>query len=164
MLRLSGFSPIIATASGSNEAYCKSAGATHVIDYHSTPYNVLPAKVADILNGAPLPLAFDAISVAESQQAALAAIAPAGRLVLVLPSTLDVELGKPEKESGKTVVMAHGMWKSEENLKIGARACSELTGLVKSGNIKVCVMALIARKRPNVVFYSPITSRSFQMD
>ncbi|VDB95722.1 unnamed protein product [Peniophora sp. CBMAI 1063] len=136
MLKLSGFSPIITTASSSNEAYCKSAGATHVIDYHTTSYDALPDKVAELLNGAPLALAVDAISVPESQKASWSAIAPGAKLVLVLPSVLEVELGKPEKESGKTVVMAHAVWKSEENLKIAARACRELPGLVESGDVK----------------------------
>ena len=37
LARLSGFSPIIVTASLSNEEYLKGLGATHVINYKKTP-------------------------------------------------------------------------------------------------------------------------------
>ncbi|KZV71804.1 GroES-like protein [Peniophora sp. CONT] len=134
MLKLSGYSPIIATASSSNEAYCKRAGATHVIDYKTTPYETLPSKVAELLNGAPLALAYDAISVPESQKAAWTAIAPGSKLVLVLPSVLGDDSEKAG--SGKTMVMAHGMFKTEENVEIGKRLFGLIPGLLESGDVK----------------------------
>ena len=45
--KLSGFSPIITTASKHNETYLKSLGATHVID-RSIPLSELPQAVKAI--------------------------------------------------------------------------------------------------------------------
>ena len=48
LAKLSGFSPIIVTASQRNADYCKKAGATHIIDYRETPYSQLSEAVAKI--------------------------------------------------------------------------------------------------------------------
>ncbi|KZV65633.1 GroES-like protein [Peniophora sp. CONT] len=134
LLKLSGFSPIVATASSSNEAYCKRAGATHVIDYKTTPYETLPSKIAELLNGAPLALAYDAISVPESQKASWAAIAPGSKLAIVLPSALEDD---PERtNSGKTMVMALGVMKMGENYEFAKRVLKLLPGLLESGDAK----------------------------
>ncbi|TFY54217.1 hypothetical protein EVG20_g9802 [Dentipellis fragilis] len=77
MLKLSGFNPIIVTASTHNEAYVRAAGATHFIDYHTTPYDALSGAVARITS-TPLPIVFDAIAHDDTQQAAWALTAPGG--------------------------------------------------------------------------------------
>ncbi|KZV71797.1 GroES-like protein [Peniophora sp. CONT] len=134
MLRISGFSPIIATASSSNEAYCKRAGATHVVDYRDVPYAALPDKIVELLSGKPLTLAFDAIAVLESQQAAWAALAPNGNLIaLHFPVVGTGETA----EQGKRAIMVHGVAKSEENVEIGKRMFSHITELLASGDVKV---------------------------
>ncbi|KAA1467071.1 GroES-like protein [Dentipellis sp. KUC8613] len=81
-LKLSGFNPIIATASAHNEAYVRAAGATHLIDYHTTPYAALPEAVAKITS-APFPLVFDAIANEETQRAAWGLTGAGGTLALV---------------------------------------------------------------------------------
>ncbi|VDB99937.1 unnamed protein product [Peniophora sp. CBMAI 1063] len=137
ILKLSGFSPIITTASASNEAYCRAAGATHFIDYHTTPYSALKSKVEEILDGkTPLPLVFDAISVDESQKAAWDILKPGGKLVVTLPPLIEGAQPGVETKDGKTLVMAHGSFGAEENLKVSREVFKLLTGWLESGVVK----------------------------
>ncbi|VDB95730.1 unnamed protein product [Peniophora sp. CBMAI 1063] len=135
VLKLSGFSPIITTASARNEEYCKSAGATHFVDYNAVPYSELASKVAELLGGAPLAVAYDAISIPESQKASWAALGSGGTLVVVLESAIDSPLGETT-EDGKKVVHAYGASNGEENLEFGARMYGKIAGLLESGDIK----------------------------
>ncbi|KAI0247667.1 hypothetical protein BJV78DRAFT_1157062 [Lactifluus subvellereus] len=64
LAKLSGFDPIIMSASASNEDYCCAAGATHVIDYHSTP------------SSRPLPIVYDVNSKQEKHKAGREILAP----------------------------------------------------------------------------------------
>ncbi|KAG1743498.1 chaperonin 10-like protein [Suillus lakei] len=66
LARLSGFSPIIATASPAHETYLKSLGATHVFDRHM-PVNDLQAAVSKFTSG-PIKYVYDTISLPETQQ------------------------------------------------------------------------------------------------
>ncbi|EIN10087.1 GroES-like protein [Punctularia strigosozonata HHB-11173 SS5] len=83
--RLSGFSPIIVTASEHNTDLLKSLGATHVIP-RSLPLSSFASEVAKI-TAAPVEVAFDAIGSPESQKAGLEVLAPNGTIVLLLPPT-----------------------------------------------------------------------------
>ncbi|KAA1476199.1 GroES-like protein [Dentipellis sp. KUC8613] len=135
LLKLSGFSPIIATASARNCDYVKAAGATHVIDYHTTPYAFLPDAVKAITS-APVPIAYDAISSEDSQKAAWALLAPRGSLVItVVPSAA---VGKPgeEAEDGKRVAHVFGNVNAPENAAFGDALYAVLTGLLERGDIK----------------------------
>ncbi|KAI0057358.1 GroES-like protein [Artomyces pyxidatus] len=133
LARLSGFSPIITTASARNEAYCKAAGATHVMDYNVVPYAELPAAVKAITGG-PVPFVYDAISLSESQKASWETLAPNGFVVI----TLTPEVGKPgaEAEDGKRTVWVFGMVHDEEHQEMGGRMYSKLTDLLASGVLK----------------------------
>ncbi|KZV70506.1 GroES-like protein [Peniophora sp. CONT] len=135
VLKLSAFSPIITTMSATNEAYCKTAGATHVIAYNAVPYSTLPDKVAEILDGAPLIVAYDAISLPDSKKVAWAALAPRGTLVVVLEPAAG---GTPETEAkqGKMMVRAYGMANEGENFEFSARMYSVIPSLLESGNLK----------------------------
>jgi len=77
--KLSGFSPIITTASSKHKTYLESLGATHVIGRDS----IGPA-IAKITS-APIEIVYDAISSAETQQGGYDVLSPGGQLVLVLP-------------------------------------------------------------------------------
>ena len=81
--KLSGFSPVITTASKSNEAYLKSLGATHVID-RSLPASTIAAEVAKIVGGKPVEFAYDAISLPDTQALGYDVLAPGGVLLLTL--------------------------------------------------------------------------------
>ncbi|EPQ55127.1 NAD P-binding protein [Gloeophyllum trabeum ATCC 11539] len=91
---LSGFSPIIVTASPHNESLLKSLGATHVID-RSLQAEALRSAVSAVMI-AQLEIIFDAVSVNDSQQTAYDLLAPGGTLVLTLPPTI-----RADRESHK---------------------------------------------------------------
>ncbi|KAI0067236.1 GroES-like protein [Artomyces pyxidatus] len=133
LAKLSGFNPIITTASARNESYCKAAGATHVIDYRSVPYSDLPAAVAKITGG-PIPFVYDAISVPESQKAGWEILAPKGSIVF----TKQPVVGKPgaEAEDGKYTAWVFGLVHTEENQEVGKSMYDKLTDLLAEGALK----------------------------
>ncbi|TFY77181.1 hypothetical protein EWM64_g6830 [Hericium alpestre] len=132
LAKLSGFNPIITTASASNEEYCKRAGATHIIDYHTTPYSALPAAVSQITTK-PVELVYAAISSEEAQRAALEVVAKGGYVVLTLPPTIGA-LG--EREDGMKVIFVMGSVNVPENYEFGDKMYAALPGLLASGDIK----------------------------
>ncbi|TFY66453.1 hypothetical protein EVG20_g4638 [Dentipellis fragilis] len=143
LLKLSGFNSIISTASAKNVDYVKAAGATHVIDYHTTPYPSLPAAVAGITS-LPVPLVYDAISSEDSQKAAWAILAPRGNLVVTLQPSAAV--GKPgeEGEDGKRVAHVFGNVNAPVNTAFGDGLYAALTGLLESGELKPNKVELLA--------------------
>ncbi|KAA1467075.1 GroES-like protein [Dentipellis sp. KUC8613] len=93
LLKLSGFDPIISTASAHNEAYVRAAGATHFIDYKTTPYAKLPEAIAGITS-APIGVVYDAIGLDETQRAGWAVTGPGGSFMSVRAPVV----GKPRVE------------------------------------------------------------------
>src|SRR5882757_10413545 len=81
LARLSGFSPIITTASLHNAELLSSLGATHVLDRRLSTA-ALKDAVAKITS-APITLAFDAISLLDTQQSALDILTGGGTLIIV---------------------------------------------------------------------------------
>ncbi|KAF8804120.1 hypothetical protein BYT27DRAFT_7243878 [Phlegmacium glaucopus] len=69
LVKLSGFSPIITTASLKHAEFLKSLGATHVIDRNVSASSVA-TEVSSITKDAPIKYAVDSISLADTQQAA----------------------------------------------------------------------------------------------
>ncbi|KAI0267846.1 GroES-like protein [Gloeopeniophorella convolvens] len=141
LARLSGFSPIITTASASNEAYCLAAGATHVIDYHTTPYTAVPAAIQQITK-APIALAYDAISSADSQKASWEILGPNGNFVITLPAA--VSTPAETDELGRRTVWVYGTVQDPENEEFGKELYAALPALLADGSIK-----------PNKVEYVP---------
>ncbi len=82
---LSGFGPIITTASLRHRDLLTSFGATHVLDRTLPSENILE-EVQAIANG-PVDLAFDAVSENDTLQLASAAVRFGGQLVVVLPGS-----------------------------------------------------------------------------
>ena len=129
--KLSGFSPIITTASGSNEDYLKSLGATHVID-RSVPLSELPEAVKAITSE-PVKVAYDAISHADTQNAAYDSLAPGGQLVIVLDDAVE----KSKITADKTMQYVVGNVQVEQQRELGKSLYANLTGLLAAGDIKV---------------------------
>ncbi|GJE89865.1 zinc-binding alcohol dehydrogenase family protein [Phanerochaete sordida] len=127
--KLSGFSPIITTASPHNEAYLKSLGATHVID-RSLP---LAAHVRAITDK-PVQYGYDAISLPETQDALYDLLAPGGRLLLVKHTVAidPAKLAAGDKYVGCVFAdpQAPGMQ------DIGRTFYAHLAQLVEAGDIK----------------------------
>nr|VWO96014.1 Conserved virulence factor C [Ganoderma boninense] len=129
LVRLSGFSPIVATASLHNAEYLKSLGATHVVD-RNLPAEQLQAEVAK-LGGGLIDLVYDAVSLPETLPVGNALTAPQGDLVVVSPA------GLPQGgESSKKVHLAQGLLILPTNHVVGASLLAHLPKLLEDGDIK----------------------------
>ncbi|OCB88164.1 GroES-like protein [Sanghuangporus baumii] len=129
LAKLSGFSPIIATASLHNADLLKSIGATHVIDRKSPDVS---AEARKVLNGAPLDVLFDAASRTEQESWGL--VAPGGTLIVISRSEIDKN---SEKYKDKTVInTVFGSVHFPDLREMGVSLYSKLTVLLESGAIK----------------------------
>ena len=134
--KISGFSPIITTASLRNADMLKGIGATHVLD-RNLPTSALSEEIMKITSK-PLQIVYDAISLPATQNAAFDVLAPGGHLVLVLPDAIDA--AKKAAEPSKKIVVLAG---TEEIYAEDNSVWSKLTELVEEGLIKVCGVSLI---------------------
>ncbi|KAI0033277.1 GroES-like protein [Vararia minispora EC-137] len=131
LLKLSGFSPIITTASAHNADYCKIAGATHFIDYHARPYASLAASISQITTE-PLELIYDAISSPETMVASWNILAPGGTLGVVLQPSVAV----PGESDGKRLVWIFAVINDGDHMQFGAEFYKHLSGMLEMGDIK----------------------------
>lgn len=127
--KLSGFSPIITTASKRNEGYLKSIGATDVID-RTLPLSEL-ADTVKAITLKPIKVAYDSISLPETQNAVYNLLGPGGKLVLVLNEAID------NKTDDKEVAQVMGNVHVPGQRKLGVSLYSKLTELLAAGDIKV---------------------------
>jgi hypothetical protein len=127
LAKLSGFSPIIATASPANFALVKALGATHVVDRKLL--GSLGAEIAKITS-APVAHAYDAWSGPETQQALHDLLAPGGRLALVLHQQVTAR-------DGKKLFFVHGSVHLPANRALSVGIFGALEGLLAEGAIKV---------------------------
>ncbi|KZT68004.1 GroES-like protein [Daedalea quercina L-15889] len=131
LAKLSGFSPIITTASLHNADLLRSLGATHVLD-RKLSLEQLRQEIAKISTGA-LDIIYDAVSLPDTQLAAYELLAPGGTLVLVLYPAIPTE----RLQQGKNVVKAFGQANlPEENRVVSAKLFSKLTVWLEEGMIK----------------------------
>ena len=130
LAKLSGFSPIITTASLKHAESLKSLGATHVIDRNISG-SALASEIVRITQNEPLKYAVDSISLADTQQAAYDLLAPGGKLAVFLPVT-----AKTTEE--KDIISAIGVIKYPSNVELlNALFHYKLEQLLKEGVIKV---------------------------
>jgi NADPH:quinone reductase-like Zn-dependent oxidoreductase len=123
LARLSGFSPIVTTASLHNVDYVKSLGATHVIDRKAD----VVAEAGKIFSTPPN-IVYDAIS--DDQEVGWKVLAPNGTLILVLPSKPELKSG----ENGKKFIGTFGNVHFKRDL--GRSLFGKLTEMLQSGDIK----------------------------
>ncbi|VDC03740.1 unnamed protein product [Peniophora sp. CBMAI 1063] len=136
LAKLSGFSTIITTASKHNEDYCKSAGATHVIDYHDVPYPELPAAVKKIVGDTPLTYVYDAASIPESQKAGWDMLSPGGAIVVVKPPSQEIGTIGQDDEKGRRAVWVYGGANEQDHGDFGAGLYAALTEMLDKGELK----------------------------
>ena len=147
MAKLSGFSPIIATASLHNEPLLKSLGATHVLD-RALPPDAIKAELPKLTGGKPIEFVYDAISLADTQALAYDVLAPGGVLLLVLPDAIPPELKK--EGDGKKVVGVFGNVHTPENRQVGVALYAHLTEWLEKGLLVVSICLGDVLKRENV--------------
>jgi len=133
LAKLAGFSPILTTASLHNTDLLKSLGATHVLD-RNLPADALLAEVTTITGGAPVEIAYDAVSLPQTQNAAFDVLAPGGQLVLVLADAIDA--AKKSAAPSKKTVNVYGNVNAPDRRKTGQSLYAKLTGLLQEGAIK----------------------------
>ncbi|KAG2036876.1 GroES-like protein [Suillus americanus] len=95
LARLSGFYPIVTTASPSNEELVRKYGATHFFDRNLSGKQ-LKAAISKITSS-PIGIVYDAISLPETQSVAWELLANNGTLVLTLPASVKEDEGKGRK-------------------------------------------------------------------
>ncbi|KAI0692463.1 GroES-like protein [Cerioporus squamosus] len=131
-LKLSGFSPIITTASLRNTQFVKSLGATHVVD-RTLPRAELVQTIQNIAGG-PIELVYDAICVAETKELGYEITLPGGALVVVVPEHVD-QYKMPSTKDVR-VVEAMGELTVPPNREFGVRFTVEFEKLLQDGVIK----------------------------
>lgn len=153
--KLSGFSPIITTASLQHDAYLKSLGATHTIDRHQ-PLSALPEAVRAITS-VPVKLVYDTISEGETTNTLLDVLAPGGQVIVTLNPTLD-----QGKFAGKELVHVFGNVHQPAQRETGVELYKHLTPLLVAGDIKVRYIWRTASTRvTDSFFFSRTRSRSY---
>ena len=128
--KLSGFSPIIVTASLHNTDLLKSLGATHVVDRSASD---VPAEIRKALGGSTTTLIYDTIAGKETQTQAWSLLAPGGTLIVTLQSQVD------DTAEGETRSLIHvfGNFHVPDNKSLGEGLYSKLTTLLENGSIQV---------------------------
>lgn len=139
LAKLSGFNPIITTASASNKAYCESAGATHVIDYRTTSYSALASAVREITSK-PIKVIYDAIATSETQVVCWGILSNlGGKLVVTKPLEKEIKPDNNEdKEHGKTVVEVFGTVNDDVagDVPLGEGLFGALESMLRDGDLK----------------------------
>ena len=142
LAKLSGFSPIITTASLKHTEFLKSIGATHVID-RSVSASTLASEISGITQSVPIKYVVDSISLPDTQQTAYDLLAQGGKLVISLPTA-----AKTTKE--KDIVPVMGLLRSPPNIELLETFYHDnFERLLKEGAIKVSC----SRKCPSVLSF-----------
>ncbi|KAG2110911.1 chaperonin 10-like protein [Suillus discolor] len=129
LARLSGFYPIITTASPSNEELVKGYGATHFFD-RSLSGKQLLAAISEVTDD-PINLVYDAISLPETQSVAWELLADNGTLVLTLPASVKEDEGK-----GRRVVSTLSYPHTPENEELCSSSWARVEKWLSDGTIK----------------------------
>ncbi|KZT67307.1 GroES-like protein [Daedalea quercina L-15889] len=152
LVKLSGFSPIITTASPRNAEWLRKLGATHVLDRNLSD-DALKAEVKKITSD-PIKVIYDTVASSETQNVAYDLLAPGGTLALVLPPEI-----KPEKQTAdKTVFQVFGDFNVPPNRALAASFYSNLTGLLEKGDIKPNPVEVV----PNGLLGIPVGLKKLQ--
>lgn len=150
LAKMSGFDPIITTSSAHNTPYCEAAGATHVIDYHKTPYGPEFTKaVSEIIAGNPLKVIYNCTFDEASQLACWSLLSSGGRLILAAASNGARGLVKEcneEDEQGRMIVTIFASPHSDEvggDARLGKSLFGALEKMLRDGDLKPSKVELV---------------------
>ncbi len=107
-------------------------GATHVLARETVPLSSLVSEVKKITS-APVKLAYDSVSEADTQAAAYDVLAPGGQIVLLWPFVVDESKHSNDKE----VILVFGNVHPPAQRALGVGLYKNLTELLRTGAIKV---------------------------
>jgi D-arabinose 1-dehydrogenase-like Zn-dependent alcohol dehydrogenase len=128
LARLSGFSPIITTASLKHEGLLKSLGATEVLD-RSLGAGAIQSSIAK-LTSAPISTVYDTVSSPDTQEMALALLAPGGQMAITTVKSV-------EAKNEKKVIAVLGI-KLPHTIGLLQGMYERLEGWLQQGTLKVC--------------------------
>lgn len=134
MAKLSGFSPIITTASPHNFPLLKALGADHVLD-RNTPHTALLSQIATLVADVPLTFAYDAISSPETQHVAYNALAPGGTMIITWEKTITT--AEEQTCEGKNIAEVFASVYVPQNREIGVALFKQLPGWLESKVLQV---------------------------
>jgi NADPH:quinone reductase-like Zn-dependent oxidoreductase len=138
LARLSGFSPIITTASLKHTERLQSLGATDVLD-RNLDTAALSAEIQKLSRGQPLRYIYDSISTAETQRAGFGVLADGGQIALVNPAQIRPTVSK-------AVVHVQGWLRGPANIPLLEPLYHDhLYKLLEEGVIKVRSRYRLAR-------------------
>jgi NADPH:quinone reductase-like Zn-dependent oxidoreductase len=129
--RLSGFSPIIVTASSHNTELLKSLGATHIIP-RSVPLSSFASEITKITSE-PIEVVYDAVAFPDTQVAGLDVLAMNGTLVLVGPPTEETQ----EKAGSRHIAHVYGSFTLPGHQELGYALAERLPAYIADGSFKV---------------------------
>lgn len=132
--KLSGFNPILTTASPHNAPLLKTFGATHVVDRKLSVEKII-AEIHAIAGG-PVDLVYDTVSEDSTLALAEAAVRQGGQVVVVDPGKGEL-FQKLFGPKGVEWVIARGIQSSERNKGALAGLWRKLPGLLEEGVLKV---------------------------
>ncbi|KAG2361294.1 chaperonin 10-like protein [Suillus spraguei] len=127
--RLSGFYPIITTASPSSEELVRDYGATHFFDRNLSGKQ-LKAAISEVTDS-PIGLIYDAISLPETQSVAWELLANDGTLIVTLPASVKEDEGR-----GRKVVNTSGLSHIPENQELCRSSWAMVETWLSEGTIK----------------------------
>ncbi|KAH9936498.1 chaperonin 10-like protein [Fomitopsis serialis] len=130
LAKLSGFGPVITTASLRNADWLEKLGATHVLD-RDLSLDALAAELKKI-TAEPFKVIYDAVASPEMQNFAYGILAPGGVLAVVMPVAVKEDIIVPEK---KAYWMMANLYLPQHK-KLGMSLYSKLPGLLEEGAIK----------------------------
>ncbi|KAG1897275.1 chaperonin 10-like protein [Suillus fuscotomentosus] len=129
LARLSGFYPIITTASPSNEELVKGYGATHFFDRKLSGKQLL-AAISEITDD-PIKLVYDAISLPETQSVAWELLAENGTLVLTLPASVE-----ENERKGRRVIQTFAGTDAAQNVELCSSSWAMVEKWLSDGTLK----------------------------
>lgn len=130
LAKLSGFSPIIVTASLHHAEHLEPLGATHVIDRNVSSAD-LASKVNAITQNTPIKYVVDSVSSPDTQRSGYDLLASGGKLVIFLDAAV-------KTTDDKEIVRALGTSTHPPNAELlGTLYHDNLEQLLKEGAIKV---------------------------
>ncbi|KAI0783892.1 GroES-like protein [Irpex lacteus] len=135
LAKLSGFNPIIATASLKNTELLKSLGATHVIDRHAD----LVTSVSNITSES-IKFVYDTIGNKQAAEPAYTILASGGTFInLNAPSPID----EAKQDSTKRVANVFGIAHDPSQHAVAVSVWANVTKLLEAGDIKPNIVEIV---------------------
>jgi len=153
LAKISGFSPVIATASAKHAAVLKDLGADVVLSRNLST-DELKQEIAKHTSK-PIKLIYDAVSLDSTQRTAVDLLAPNGALVTTLPDVIG------ELDQGKTSIRVWGVLRLEQNVVLLENLFHDhLSGWLEKGLFKVRISWTLCENRTDILSAQPRGSTS----